>query len=173
MRHASDAEDKNERGYDAVVQTENDIGKEFVWMGVLFADNVPGHGPLSPWLQGTDSASVGNMDTREARIAVESIATETIALVEQIARGRAASPAQRRRLQELLTESRDLLGDAGYPAEPVWRSLHRAVIGIDTMAEQENRGYWLDLAADLRQARETLGLLGHRVSRDSDIHVVG
>src|SRR5581483_1369329 len=98
------------------------------------------------------------MDTREARIAVESIAAETLETVEQIARGRAATPAQRRRLQEMLSETRDLLGDAGYPAEPVWRSLHRAVIGIDTTAEQENLGFWVDLAADLRQAHETLGL---------------
>jgi len=116
---------------------------------------------------------VGNMDTREARIAVEGIATETLEIVEQIAGGRAASPLQRRRLQEMLSETRDLLGDAGYPAEPVWRSLHRAVIGIDTTADHENPGFWLDLAADLRQARETLGLLGHRFTRDSDIHVVG
>lgn len=113
------------------------------------------------------------MDTREARIAVESIATETLDVVEQIADGRAASPLQRQRLQEMLTETRDLLGDAGYPAEPVWRSLHRAVIGIDTSADQKNPGFWLDLAADLCQARETLGLLGHRFTRDSDVHVIG
>jgi len=104
---------------------------------------------------------------------VEGFAGETLDIVGRIEAESQVTAADRRRLQEMLAETRDLLTDAGYPAEPVWRSLHRAIIGIDSGVWEENPAFWFDLAADLRQARETLGALSHRSARDSDFTLIG
>jgi hypothetical protein len=113
------------------------------------------------------------MDTYEARLRMRDLAHDALDVVERRQAGASAGREDRSDLRQMATESRSLLGDAGYPGEATWRAIQRASIGLETAFEEPDRSYWEDLADELRQAIETLDNLIGVGRRDADVHIIG
>lgn len=114
------------------------------------------------------------MDTLEARILMRDLADEGLKIVDRYVAGNLPSGADKRRLRELVIEARTALSDAGYPGEAVWRSLHRASMGADTLFDQSDDHYWPSVVDELRAGLDTLeSLISPGFRRESDFHIVG
>ena len=120
------------------------------------------------------SANVMRMNTQDARRELQSLAAQGLTILAFVCDGRAPSLADRNTLRRLASEARELLPEAGFPGEPIWRGLQRASIGTDTNFDSFDAAYWRDVIDELERGVELLATLDSaRRVRDIDIHVVG
>jgi hypothetical protein len=99
---------------------------------------------------------------------------EALAIVERLAAGEAPTADDRQGLRRALLQAREVLPDAGFPAEATWRGMQRASIGTETSFDQADPLYWRDVAQELRDAGEVLkSLVSPDFRRESDFHIVG
>lgn len=102
------------------------------------------------------------------------LAQETLGIVERWERGEVTRYEDSVRLRRLVSEARELLPDAGFPAESAWRGMQRASIGYETQLGRAEPGYWEDVRHDLEGALETLRMLvAPPAWSDSDFHLIG
>jgi hypothetical protein len=114
------------------------------------------------------------MNTYEARTYMRDIAREALEIVERPSSGTMPTFANRRRLHEMVTEARGVLGDAGFPGEAVWRAVQRASIAVDTSGEEPDTDYWRLLEEELQAGLDTLNsLVSTDVGREIEFRIVG
>ncbi|MGH2449155.1 MAG: hypothetical protein ACRDFS_11225 [Chloroflexota bacterium] len=113
------------------------------------------------------------MDTQEARWLARDMALQALEIVQRLADGRRVMPDERLRLRKIGGQLRELLPDAGYPAEAVWRGVQRSIIGLDTADQGADSYFWQDVAADLRRGMETLSSLVQPAGSQPDVNLVG
>lgn len=105
---------------------------------------------------------------------METLATQGLAIVNRIRAGRAPLLEDRNNLHRMASEARELLAEAGYPGEAVWRGLQRSSIGADTNFDSPDAAYWQDVVDELERGAATLSSLDpSRSFRDIDFHIVG
>jgi hypothetical protein len=114
------------------------------------------------------------MDTHEARMRMLDLCLEALHVVERLEKGEVPSADDKGRLRRLVTDSRETLPDAGYPAEAGWRALQRASIGSETGFEHVDPLYWQNVRQELDEAASVLrSLVSPHFRRESDFHIVG
>jgi hypothetical protein len=113
------------------------------------------------------------MNTQEARSDLRDMADEAqVILIKVIERGSVRAP-ERQSLRRLALEARELLPDAGYPGDGVWRTIQRASISAETLIDEFDHDFWQALEDDLRAARDTLhALISPDYARETDVHFV-
>ena len=114
------------------------------------------------------------MNTYEARSKMSELGHRAIAIVERLSDGKTATFEDRSGLREMAVETRELLVEAGFPGESVWRSLTRASIGVDTSLSASDSHFWQDLLDELSAGTATLDdLISPQISREADFRIVG
>lgn len=114
------------------------------------------------------------MNTYEARTYMRDLAREALQIIERPSSGTMPVFADRRRLHEMASEARGVLGDAGFPGEGVWRSIQRASIAVDTSGDDPDTDYWRLLEGELQAGLDTLNsLVAPDVGREIEFRVVG
>jgi hypothetical protein len=114
------------------------------------------------------------MNTYEARSKMSDLGHRAIAIVERLSDGSLASYEDRSSLREMAVESRELLVEAGFPGESVWRAVTRASIGVDTSLSASDNHFWNDLLMELSGGTSTLDdLVSPHLTRDADFRIIG
>jgi hypothetical protein len=114
------------------------------------------------------------MNTYEARSKMSDLGHRAIAIVERLSDGSSASYEDRSSLREMAVESRELLVEAGFPGESVWRAVTRASLGVDTSLSASDGHFWNDLLLDLSVGTSTLDdLVSPHLTRDADFRIIG
>src|SRR4051812_8028860 len=124
--------------------------------------------PGTPYAEGTA------MNTFEARQQMFELGLEAREMLRTLIAGGTIDSVQRRRAGAMAVESRTLLGEAGYPAESVWRAVQRTSLGLQTQLDSFDRGFWQDVLEELERGMSALEALGSgHTGRDADLHIVG
>jgi hypothetical protein len=114
------------------------------------------------------------MNTYEARSRMSEIGHRAIVIVERLRDGASPDYEERSSLRQYAVESRELLAEAGFPGEAVWRGLTRATIGVDTSLSGSDTYYWQDVLDDLAGGTTTLDdLVSPLLGREADFRIVG
>lgn len=114
------------------------------------------------------------MNTYEARSKMSELGHRAIVIVERLSAGKIATYEDRKGLREMSVESRELLVEAGFPGESVWRALTRASIGVDTSLSASDAHFWNDLLEELSGGTTTLDdLVSPHLTRDADFRIIG
>jgi hypothetical protein len=114
------------------------------------------------------------MNTYEARTRMSEIGHRAISIVERLSGGVVATYDDRTSLRSMAVESRELLAEAGFPGEAVWRGLTRASIGVDTALSEADTFFWVDVLEDLTGGTSTLDdLVSPHLSREVDFRIIG
>jgi hypothetical protein len=112
--------------------------------------------------------------TFEARTIMRDLALAALRIVRSIESGVPPTPDHRIRIREMVAEARNVLTDAGYPGEGVWRELSRASMGIDTLRDEPDPFFWRDIAENLQRGLETLEtLISTDNRRETDSPIIG
>jgi hypothetical protein len=97
-----------------------------------------------------------------------------ITIVERLSTGAVATYDDRTGLRSMAVESRELLAEAGFPGEAVWRGLTRASIGVDTSLSEADVLFWVDVLEDLTAGTSTLDdLVSPHFAREADFRIIG
>jgi hypothetical protein len=114
------------------------------------------------------------MNTYEARSRMSEIGHRAIDIINRLRKGDSASFEDRSRLRSFAVESRELLTEAGFPGEAVWRGLTRASMGVDTSLSSADPYFWQDVLDDLGGGTTTLDdLIAPHFNSGADFTIVG
>src|ERR1035437_6649506 len=112
------------------------------------------------------------MDTIEARTRMLQVARRALEVVLDFQELRYAPVAAQQSIRGMVDEARPLIGDAGYPGERVWSTLHSIEMGFVAYGEPPESEYWIEVSTAMQDAARALDSLLGGAGRDVDFRIV-